>query len=178
MKQKNNSQLALSIFACAVGMVMLAYASVPLYRLFCAATGFGGTTQRALHAPGAVSERTIEVRFNADIAPDLPWKFTPGQKAMRVKIGEQGLTYFVTKNLANKPITGRAAYNVLPDNTGKYFTKVQCFCFINQTLGAGQEVNMPVSFYIDPAFLNDPEMKDVSTITLSYTFFPTKKPEE
>ena len=116
----------------------------------------------------------ITVRFNADIDPDLPWEFAPGDKEMRVPIGEQQLTHYTAKNLTQKPITGHAVYNVLPHKAGPYFAKIACFCFENQTLPAGQKVNMPISFFLDPALLDDPEMKDVTNITLSYTFFRAK----
>ena len=172
---KTNSQLAVNIAAIAVAMFCLAYASVPLYRLFCQVTGFGGTPQQALKAPDTITDRVITVRFNADIDPNLAWRFTPGETLLKLKVGEQKLTHFVAKNIENKPTTGRAAYNVVPNMAGVYFMKVECFCFINQTLQAGQQVNMPVSFFIDPSIMDDPEMNDVDTITLSYTFFPVKK---
>jgi cytochrome c oxidase assembly protein subunit 11 len=170
-----NIRLAFNLGALVAGMVMLAYASVPLYQLFCAVTGYGGTTQRAVALPGSVSERVITVEFNADIDPGLPWDFAPGERRRTVKVGEQGLTHYVAKNLTDKPVGGHAVYNVVPFKAGQYFTKIHCFCFENQTLGANQQVDMPVSFFIDPAMLSDPEMKDVHTITLSYTFFPLKQ---
>lgn len=156
-------------------MVMLSYASVPLYRLFCQATGFGGTTQRSGELPQKISPRTVTILFNADKDPALPWKFAPGERSVRAHIGEQRLTYFVAENLANTPLTGNATYNVTPHKAGIYFHKIQCFCFEEQTLGAHQRVNMPVSFFVSPELLEDPNMDDVTTITLSYTFFPAKK---
>lgn len=170
-----NTKMAANLFAIVAGMVMLAYASVPLYRIFCSITGYGGTTQEAKIVPTKIYNREIAVRFNADIDPNLNWKFKPGEFEHKVKIGEQALTYYKARNLDNKPITGRAVYNVVPFRAGLYFNKIQCFCFDEQTLEAGQDVDMPISFFIDPAILDDPEMKDVSTITLSYTFFPVKK---
>ncbi len=155
-------------------MLMLAYASVPLYRLFCQVTGYGGTTQKSFSAPDKVFDRTITVDFNADIDPALPWQFKPSQKKVKVKVGEQMLVHYEAKNLSNKPVTGNATYNVLPFSAGVYFAKIECFCFKEQTLAAGQRVDMPISFYIDPAIMDDPEMKDLTTITLSYTFFPVK----
>jgi cytochrome c oxidase assembly protein subunit 11 len=169
-----NLRLAMNAAALAVAMLGLAYASVPLYRLFCQVTGFGGTTQAGISAPGAAEGHTITVRFNADIDKDLPWKFAPGERAVRIKIGEQGLTHYVAENLSNQPITGHATYNVVPHGAGQYFVKIACFCFENQILRAKQRVDMPVSFYIDPAILNDPEMKNTREITLSYTFFKQK----
>lgn len=174
MPSKNRA-FALNLLALAAGMLMLAYASVPLYRLFCQVTGYGGTTMQGQHKNIAVLDRNITLRFNADIDPKLPWRFSPGEKERMVRIGEQGLTYFVAKNKSNKPVTGRAIYNVVPHLAGQYFVKIQCFCFDEQTLEAEQEVNMPISFYIDPRFVDDPDLKDVETITLSYTFFLNKK---
>ncbi len=172
---KKNLSLALNLAALVAGMVMLAYASVPLYQLFCRVTGYGGTTQVAQSAPGAVSGRTITVDFNADTDPRLPWKFVPGERKNTVKVGEQALTYYVAENTSKHAVKGRAVYNVVPHKAGMYFVKVDCFCFVEQTLAAGKKVHMPVSFYIDPAIEDDPEMDDVETITLSYTFFPVEK---
>ena len=154
---------------------MLAYASVPLYNLFCSVTGYGGTTQRAVQLPKAVSDRVITVTFNADIDHGLNWEFKPGEPSRTVRVGEQVLTHYVAHNRENKPVAGRAVYNVVPFKAGAYFTKVACFCFEEQVLAANQKVNMPISFFIDPAMLDDPDMQDVKTITLSYTFFPVKK---
>ncbi len=170
-----NTKMAMNLLAVAVGMLMLAYASVPLYRLFCAVTGYGGTTQRGGELPKEISQRTIKIEFNADIDSGLNWDFAAGEQAKTVHIGEQSLTHYVAHNRENHAVTGRSIYNVLPFKAGKYFHKIQCFCFDEQTLAAGQKVNMPVSFFIDPAMLNDPEMQNVKIITLSYTFFPVKK---
>ncbi len=170
-KDKNLS-LAFNLALIVLGMLALAYASVPLYRLFCKTTGYGGTTQESAHAPDKVFDRVITVRFNADIDPNLPWEFAPGEREVKLKVGAQGFTHFVAKNHSNKAITGRAVYNVVPFAAGSYFVKTACFCFKQQTLQPRQKVNMPVAFYIDPSIMDDPEMKDVSTITLSYTFFP------
>ena len=160
----------------ALGMTGLGYASVPLYRAFCEATGFAGTTQKAEAAPGAaLSGKRVSVRFDANHVPALPWEFVPEKASEPVILGEREIAFFAAKNLSDKPITGRATFNVTPTQAGKYFNKIQCFCFTEQTLAAGQKVTMPVSFFIDPAMLNDPEMNDVKTITLSYTFFPATK---
>lgn len=175
MAVSKNTKLAINLLALAVGMLLLAYASVPLYRMFCNFTGYGGTTKRTTAAPSESSNRTIIVEFNTDIDSKLKWKFYAGEHSHKVKIGEQALTYFVAENLDNKAVTGRATYNVIPYKAGAYFNKIQCFCFNEQTLKAGQKVNMPVSFFIDPAMLDDKEMDDVKTITLSYSFFPVKK---
>lgn len=170
-----NRSLTINLAALATGMLMLSFASVPLYRLFCQVTGYGGTTQTAVQLPGKVLERTMNITFNADTDAALPWDFTPGEKIRRVKIGEQGLTYYVAHNRSDKPVKGHAVYNVVPHAAGTYFTKIDCFCFREQTLAAGQKVNMPISFYLDPAMADDPDLKDVETITLSYTFFAVKK---
>lgn len=153
------------------GMLGLTAAAVPLYRLFCQVTGYGGTTQRAEALPDQASEQTITVRFNADVDPDLPWSFAPEQRQVEVRIGEQSLAYFRAENRSDRPIVGQATYNVTPFKAGPYFDKIACFCFDEQVLQPGQEVDMPVSFYVDPAILSDPNTQDVHTITLSYTFF-------
>ena len=173
-KNKNIS-LAFNLLAIVVGMALLAYASVPLYRLFCQVTGYGGTTQATTKLATKIYDRKIAVRFNADTDPGLDWQFKPGERRQVVRVGESTLTYYVAKNNATTPVIGHATYNVVPHKAGQYFVKVACFCFEEQTLEAGQEVNMPVSYYIDPAIMDDPEMNDVQTITLSYTFFPLKK---
>lgn len=167
-----NFSLALNLAAIVVGMTGLAFASVPLYRLFCEATGFAGTPRRAAEASKRVLDRSVTVRFNTDTDAALPWEFRPESKAMRLKVGETGLAYFMAKNLTAKPVTGHAVYNIVPQKAGAYFVKIECFCFQDQTLGAKQVAHMPVSFFIDPAIADDPAMNDVSTITLSYTFFP------
>lgn len=168
----SNRTVALNLTAIAVGMLMLAYASVPLYRLFCQVTGFGGTTQRveANHAR-SVSDRTVTVRFNADTDPNLPWKFTPIEKTVTVRLGENRLVAFRAKNETNHATRGTATYNVTPFAAGKYFNKIQCFCFEEQRLKPGESATLPVSFFIDPEILNDPLVRDVTNITLSYTFF-------
>lgn len=154
-----------------VGMLGLTAAAVPLYRLFCQATGYGGTTQRAEAAPDRQLERTITVRFNADIDPDLPWSFAPEQRQMEVRIGEQNLAFYGATNRSDHPIVGQATYNVTPFKAAPYFSKIACFCFDEQILQPGEEVDMPVSFYVDPGIASDPNTRDVHTITLSYTFF-------
>lgn len=175
-KSSRNASLALSLAALAAGMLMLAYASVPLYRLFCEMTGFGGTPRTAeAAAPGAVVDApAITVRFNADIDANLPWDFIPDEKEILARPGESRLTSYTAHNRAGTAVTGHATYNVVPEAAGAYFAKVECFCFKDQTLAAGQRVHMPVSFFIDPAILEDPNLKNLRTITLSYTFFATK----
>jgi cytochrome c oxidase assembly protein subunit 11 len=160
--------------ALAVGMTGLGYASVPLYRMFCAATGLGGTTQRTTgDAPGAVkSGNQIVVRFDANHAPNLPWDFAPEKPSDTMTIGARDIAFYTAKNLSARPITGRAVFNVSPAQAGQYFTKIQCFCFTEQTLQPGQEVRMPVVFYVDPKILTDKDAREISEITLSYTFYP------
>jgi cytochrome c oxidase assembly protein subunit 11 len=162
---------AVALTGVIVGMLALTAAAVPLYRLFCQTTGYGGTTQRAEAAPGGQLDRTIRVRFNADVAPDLPWSFAPEQHQIEVRIGEQNLAFYRARNRSEHPIVGQATYNVTPFKAGPYFSKIACFCFEEQILQPGEEVDMPVSFYVDPAILSDPNTRDVHTITLSYTFF-------
>lgn len=152
-------------------MIGLSFAAVPLYRLFCAATGFNGTTQRAAEASTRQVDRTVEVRFNANTAPELPWRFEPEQRKVEIKIGETKLVAYRAENLTGSPVAGSATYNVTPEKVGRYFVKVQCFCFEEQTLQPRQVVDMPIYFYVDPEFASDPEMADVKSITLSYTFF-------
>lgn len=157
------------------GMAGLGFASVPLYRMFCQTTGWGGTTQRAVAAPGAVAGHDVVVRFDANVAPSLGWSFKPEQRRETVKIGERSIAFFTATNLTNHPITGTATFNVAPTKTGAYFAKIQCFCFTQQTLKPGETVRMPVIYYVDPAILKDEDARDVEEITLSYTFFPAEK---
>lgn len=168
---KANARVASGAALMAVLMIGAAYAAVPLYDLFCRVTGFGGTTQVAEAAPGKASERVITIRFDASLNRKLPWKFEAPENAVEIPVGESGLAFYSASNLTDRTITGTATYNVSPDKAGYYFSKVDCFCFTEQVLEAGQSVDMPVSFFIDPEILTDPEMDDVKTITLSYTFF-------
>ncbi len=174
-----NTKTLLVILSVVAAMICLAFASVPLYRLFCQVTGFGGTTMRADAPPptGEILDRAITVKFNADTAPSLPWTFKPDQHEITVKVGQQGLVSYLAKNKLQKPTTGTAVYNVAPAKAGKYFHKVQCFCFDEQTLTPGQEMHMPVVFYVDPSIAKDRNLDDVKSITLSYTFFPAESAE-
>ncbi len=158
----------------ALSMVGLAFASVPLYRLFCQVTGFGGTPQIADGTEVEIGDRVITVRFNADKSSNLPWYFKPVQKQLTMRVGEQKLAFYTARNDGNQTITGTATFNVTPVKAGSYFTKVDCFCFSEQTLNPGQEVDMPVAFYVDPEIASDRNMDDVKEITLSYTFFPVQ----
>lgn len=181
--ERKNLRVALLGLLGAAAMLGVGYAAVPLYQLFCQVTGFGGTTQRATAAEANLAERmaqsagaaTISVRFDASTAHDMPWTFEPEQVTETVQIGERDMAFFTARNNSAEPITGTATFNVEPNQTGQYFNKIQCFCFTEQTLQPGQEVRMPVLFYIDPAILDDPNAKDVEQITLSYTFH--RKPE-
>lgn len=155
-----------------LGMVGLTAASVPLYRLFCQVTGYGGTTRQvAADALPAAVDRTIKVRFDAGIGDDLPWRFAPVEREIEIKIGEERLAFFRAENTADYPVVGSATFNVTPFKAGPYFDKIACFCFDEQTLQPGESVDMPVSFYVDPAILDDLNTKTLQTITLSYTFF-------
>jgi cytochrome c oxidase assembly protein subunit 11 len=156
-------------------MVGSAYAAVPFYDWFCRATGFNGTTQVAKAAPkGAPLARTVAVRFDSNVSGGLPWKFEPEQTEINVRIGEVTTVYYTVTNVAGTTTMGQAAYNVTPLTVGSYFTKINCFCFTEQTLAPGEKREMPVVFYVDPAFAADSENDGVNTITLSYTFFPVK----
>ena len=176
------SRTGIIMFTLSGAMVGLGYASVPLYKLFCEATGFGGTIQRVDGdiAPGqGLAGKNISIRFDANHANNLPWQFAPEKSSEPVMIGEREIAFFTAKNLSDKPLTGRASYNVTPSQAGKYFNKIQCFCFTEQTLLPGKQVRMPVIFYVDPAILKDSDAADVAEITLSYTFHlvdETKKP--
>lgn len=156
------------------GMLALTFASSALFRMFCEKTGHGGTTQIATTLPTRIEDRIITIRFNADIQPQLPWEFKPLQTQVNVKAGEVGLAFYHGKNLSPFPTVGMATYNVTPHKAGIYFHKVACFCFLEQHLEGGQETDFPVQFFIDPDIVKDPNMNDVDTITLSYTFFNLK----
>jgi cytochrome c oxidase assembly protein subunit 11 len=169
----NNRTIGIVLTAVIGTMVGVSFAAIPLYRVFCSVTGYAGTPQiGASVAPGA-TRQAITVRFNANTNPNLPWEFAPVQEEIRLPLGEDHLAFYTARNLARTPVTGIALYNVTPDTVGKYFHKTACFCFNQQTLAAGQEMQFPLSFWVDPAIAKDPETADVRTITLSYTFFRT-----
>lgn len=172
--KRRHAGVAVICFSVVAMMVGLAYAAVPLYRIFCQVTGFGGTTQVAVSAPDTVLERQVKVRFDANVASGLGWSFEPEQREVEVKVGEQTLAYYKARNLTGREITGTASFNVTPLNAGRYFSKVECFCFTEQTLKPGEAVDMPVTFYVDPAIADDPDLDSLHTITLSYTFFAKK----
>jgi len=158
----------------AAAMVALAFASVPLYRMFCEYTGFDGTPLRADSAPGAIAGQ-IGVRFDANINPNLPWRFEPVQERVRIAPGARTQILYRATNLTARETTGQAVFNVSPALAGQYFSKIECFCFTEQTLKGGQSVDMPVVFYVDPKLRTDPDTKDIDEITLSYTFYPVGK---
>ena len=170
-RQNRGRLIAVVAAAAALGMVGMAYAAVPLYRIFCQVTGYGGTTQIAGGAAIKVGDRVITVRFNGDVQSALPWRFRPAQGPVRVRVGEPTLAYFHAENRSDKPLVGTATYNVTPQKVGAYFAKIDCFCFTEQYLAPHAQAEMPVTFYVDPEIVDDPDMDDVTTITLSYMFF-------
>jgi cytochrome c oxidase assembly protein subunit 11 len=185
LEQRNRRTMVMAL-AIAAAMLGLGYASVPLYRLFCEVTGFGGTTQRASESEAAVAAAlgasaggaSYSIRFDANTVSEMPWTFRPLQVTDRVTVGQRDMAIYVARNDSSVPITGTATFNVEPEAAGKYFNKIQCFCFTEQTLQPGQEVRMPVLFYVDPAALDDPLMADVEQITLSYTFHRVKSGDQ
>ena len=178
-----NRRTALVMVGFALAMLGLGFAAVPLYRMFCQVTGFGGTTQRATESDAALAERfarsagagTISIRFDGSIDRGMPWQFAPAQTTQTVAIGQRSMAFFTAKNLSDHAITGKASFNVEPEQAGPYFNKIQCFCFTEQTLKPGEEARMPVLYYVDPKALDDPNMKGVEQITLSYTFHEFKQ---
>ena len=170
--RKRNAKVAIICAAAFFGMIGAAYAAVPIYRAFCQLTGFDGTPRRAEQASDTVLGQTVTVRFDANVR-QLPWTFTPQQTSQTAKIGETKLAFFKVRNNSDKPITARALYNVVPEAAGPYFHKLQCFCFEDQTIAAGAEVDMPVLYYIDPKWVDDIDTKGKPEVTLSYTFFPS-----
>lgn len=174
-----SKRLALRLALLVVVMLGLSRAAVPLYQTFCQVTGFGGTTQVAeadAQAPVATNE-IVRVRFDGTVAKDMPWRFEPAQREMSLRIGETGLAYFHAKNTSDETITGTASFNVTPLKIGGYFVKIDCFCFTEQTLKPGESVDMPVTFYVDPEILDNPETARIRDITLSYTFYRTETPK-
>ena len=175
---RRNGRTALLAFGIVVAMIGLAFASVPLYRLFCQVTGFAGTPLRAAAgaAQSTATGRTVSVRFDANTSRALPWRFQPAETHRPVEIGERNMATYRATNLSARPVTGTATFNVTPVQAGQYFIKVQCFCFTEQTLQPGQQMDMPVVFTVDPRILEDPTTRDISEITLSYTFYPVEQP--
>ncbi len=168
---RRNRLMMTGLFGVVCAMIALSFASVPLYDLFCRVTGYGGTTQVSDAAPALVLDREIRVRFAATTDRELPWNFLPEQREITLKVGESGMAFYSAENRSDEPVTGMAVFNVTPAKAGLYFNKIQCFCFDEQTLAAGETVSMPVYFFVDPAIDEDPNLDEVRTITLSYTFF-------
>ncbi len=171
-RDRRNLIVALCCVAFIAGMVGMSYAAVPLYQMFCQITGYGGTTQRVTQYSDKILDRTIHVRFDANVSGGLPWEFGPVEREIELKIGETTQIAYRASNPYPKPTSGRATFNVSPSLAGAYFNKVECFCFTDTTLKPGEKLDMPVVFYIDPEIVNVPELANVKTITLSYTFFP------
>lgn len=168
---RRRTATALILGGVVCGMVGLAFGAVPLYKLFCQVTGFGGTTQVAEEAPVTIGERVVTVRFNADTARDLPWHFKPEQREIKVRVGEMAMAFYNAVNQSDRALIGTSTFNVTPVKAGAYFNKIECFCFEEQTLAPGERAEFPVSFFVDPDIVEDRRLDDVSTITLSYTFF-------
>ena len=171
MSERANKKTATIVASVVVGMIALSFASVPAYRAFCQVTGWGGFTQRAETGADRTLAREITIRFDSTVSRDLNWRFKPEQISQTLHIGETGLAFYEAENQAARPVTGRATFNVSPAKAGIYFQKIECFCFTEQTLQPGEKVSMPVTYFIDPALADDPNMAEVETITLSYTFF-------
>lgn len=165
--QKTAALVALGV----VFMIGMSFAAVPAYKAFCQVTGWGGTTQRAEAPSGRTLEREITVRFDATVGQGLPWRFKPEQVSQTLHVGAPGLAHYAAENLSDRPVVGRATFNVSPAKAGLYFRKIECFCFTEQRLAPGEKVSMPVTYFIDPSIADDPNLDDVQTITLAYTFF-------
>ena len=176
-RDRRNRRTMMAAAMVGLGMLALGFASVPLYRIFCEQTGFGGTTQRAEAATQVqvATGHSMSIRFDSNIAPGMPWQFHPERPTQTVTVGAKSMAIFIAKNMSDRPVTGTAAFNVTPLQAGAYFTKIQCFCFTQQTLQPGQEVRMPVLYYVDPKILDDPDNRDTQQITLSYTFYPVEQ---
>lgn len=178
LAQRNGRTAGLAALLVAA-MVGLAFASVPLYRLFCQVTGFGGTPLRAEEVAPSLKPtgKLISVRFDSNTNSGLPWRFKPEEQSKRVAIGARNMAFYTAKNLSDVPVTGTATFNVTPEQAGQYFVKIQCFCFTEQTLKPGEEVRMPVVYFVDPKILDDPDASRIEEITLSYTFYPVDQPK-
>jgi cytochrome c oxidase assembly protein subunit 11 len=180
MSEPNKKRMAITAAiasAAVAGMTGLAFAAVPLYDAFCKITGYGGTTQEAVAAPSQVLEQRIEVRFDSNIAPGVPIEFAPAQNTESLRIGETSVAFYTIRNTSNEPITVRATYNVTPHVAGQYFAKLECFCFQDRVLAAGEEAQLPVLFFVDPEIVSDPDTRDIQTLTLSYTYFRSTTPQ-
>ena len=172
-KSRTNKALAVGLLLVSIGMVGVSFAAVPLYRIFCQVTGYGGTTSRADTAPDRTLDRTVVVRFDGNVS-GLPWKFRPEVPQVEVHLGETALVSFIAENTSGTATTGTATFNVQPSTAGYYFNKIECFCFTEQELKGGERIEMPVQFFVSPDFDDDRELNATRTITLSYTFFPAE----
>ena len=168
---RRNRLLAFTLAGLMGGMLGLSFAAVPLYRMFCQLTGYGGMPRIDASASPGMVDRKITIRFNADVNSTMPWKFAPVQRAVTLRLGEEAVAFYEARNPSSSPITGVATYNVTPEKAARYFNKTACFCFDEQTLAPGQEMSFPLSFWVDPAIADDPATRDIAEITLSYTFF-------
>ena len=176
-KLQGKNRTLVQLVTVVVTMGSLSFAAVPFYTWFCQVTGYGGTPQRAEAAPDTILDQTVRIRFDASVDQNMPWSFKPQQYSMRVKLGETALAFYEAHNPADRPVAGTASFNVQPDAAGGYFTKIECFCFTEQVLAPGETAIMPVTFFVDPELLKDPEGQFVKEITLSYTFHETPLPE-
>jgi cytochrome c oxidase assembly protein subunit 11 len=174
--QRRHRALAAWCAVLVFAMVGAAYAAVPLYRMFCEATGFDGTPRRAQRAPDQVLDKAVTVRFDGNVSPDLPWQFGPVQTTMTVKLGENVMAYYRATNTSDRAIKATAAYNIYPEIAAAYFNKIDCFCFTEQVLEPGQSADLPLNFFVDPGMVRDKDARGISQITVSYTFYPVAKP--
>lgn len=172
--RRSNTRVAVALGGLVAGMVGVSYAAVPLYEIFCAVTGFGGTTRQAEAAPEAPVDRQMTVRFDSNVAAGLGWNFEPAIRKTEVQVGVENLAFYRATNDGDEPIVGTASFNVTPHKAGPYFMKIECFCFTEQVLQPGQSIDMPVQFFLDPEMMKDPKMDGVTTVTLSYTFYPAE----
>ena len=174
---KRNRWTLVSCVGIVLGMTALSFAAVPLYDLFCRVTGYGGTTQKVAKSSGEIVDRIVRIRFDASVNSSLDWQFQPVQREISIKIGESAVAFYRARNLSATRSKGTATYNVTPLKAGKYFNKIDCFCFTEQSLEPGKSADMPVTFFVDPAIAKDKNLDDVKTITLSYTFFAADEDE-
>jgi len=172
--RRHRRNLALALLALVAAMVGVSFAAVPLYRIFCQVTGYGGTTSSADVAPSTVLDRTMTIRFDSNVNSGLDWEFRPVEHSQDIKIGETGLAFYQARNLTDEVLVGTATFNVTPPSAGYYFTKIDCFCFTEQVLQPGQVIDMPVTYFVDPEIVDDKDLDHVKTITLSYTFYPKR----
>lgn len=177
-RRRRNLRTARRLAVVVPVMLALSFAAVPLYRLFCQVTGYGGTPSTATQAPGQILDRTVTVRLDANTAPGMPWRFRPAVRDVTLRLGETALVFYEAENLSDKPTGGSATFNVTPDGAGVHFVKIACFCFLEQVLGPNERIEMPVTFYVDPGLVDDPEAQGITEITLSYTMFPAELPSQ